>query len=81
MGIVIVDVCSANLLATIDIESIIEEEFPEVTVLMNNCLSHCGLCAKVPYANVNGKLIHGKTIEQCLDRIRLEIKKELAVYA
>lgn len=81
MGIVIVDVCSANLLATIDIEEIIESEFPEVAVLMNSCLSHCGLCANSAYANVNGKLIHGKTIEQCVDRIREEIKKELAVYA
>jgi len=81
MGIVIVDVCSANLLATIDIEEIIESEFPEVAVLMNNCLSHCGLCANSAYAHVNGKLIHGKTPEQCIDRIRDEIKKELAVYA
>lgn len=81
MGIVIVDVCSANLLATIDIESIIEKEFPEVAVLMNNCLSRCGLCANSAYANVNGKIIHGKTPEQCLENIRAEIKKELAVYA
>lgn len=81
MGIVIVDVCSANLIATIDIEEIIEREFPEVAVLMNSCLSHCGLCANSAYAHVNGKIIHGKTPEQCLDRIRKEIRKELAVYA
>lgn len=81
MGIVIVDICSANLIATIDIETIIESEFPEVAVLMNNCLSQCGLCANSAYAHVNGKIVHGKTPEQCLERIREEIKKELAVYA
>lgn len=80
MGIVIVDVCSANALTSLNIEAIIEGEFPEVAVLMNRCLNYCGLCANSPFAHVNGKLIHGKTPEQCLERIREEIKKELAVY-
>lgn len=81
MGIVIVEVCSANLITTIDIEGIIEGEFPEVAVITNSCMSFCGLCAKAPYAHVNGKLVHGKTPEACLDNIRKIIKKELAVYA
>lgn len=81
MGIVIVDVCSVNAITTLDIENIIEEEFPEVAVIINSCLSFCGLCAKSPYAHVNGKLVHGKTPEQCLERIREQIKKELAVYS
>jgi len=81
MGIVIVDICSANLITAIDIEGIIEKEFPEVAVITNSCLSFCGLCAKVPYAHVNGKLVHDKTPEACLEKIREVIKKELAVYA
>ena len=81
MGIVIVDVCSANIITTLNIEEIIEKEFPEVAVLMNSCLSFCGLCANSPYANVNGKLVHGKTPEQCLEKIRKAIIKELAIYA
>lgn len=80
MGIVIVDVCSVNPITTLDIETILETEFPEVAVVINSCLSFCGLCAKSPYAHVNGKLVHGKTPELCLERIREEIKKELAVY-
>jgi len=80
MGIVIVDVCSANRLLQLDVEQIIEEEFPEVAVIVNSCLSYCGLCANSCFAHVNGKLIHGKTPEQCLDNIRKQIKKELAVY-
>lgn len=81
LGIVIVDVCSANAITSINIEGIIETEFPEVAVIVNQCLSYCGLCAVSPYAHVNGKLIHGKTVDACLDNIKKEIKKELAIYA
>lgn len=81
MGIVIVDVCRVNKIMSIDIEAIIEKEFPEVAVIVNECMSFCGLCAAACYAHVNGKLIHGKTVELCLDNIRKAIKKELAVYS
>lgn len=81
MGIVVVDVCNVNRITSLDIENILEEEFPEVAVIMNSCLSFCGLCANTAYAQVNGKLVHGKTPEQCLENIRQEIKKELALYS
>jgi len=81
LGIVIVDVCSANAITSINIEGLIEEKFPEVAVLKNDCLSYCGLCAASPYAMVNGKLIHGKTVDACLDNIIEAIKKELAIFA
>lgn len=80
MGIVIVDVCDGNAITTINIEEIIEREFPEVAVLMNECLSFCGLCRLKPYALVNGKRVSGNTPEECLDKIRETIIKELAVY-
>lgn len=80
MGIVIVDVCSANPITSIDIEAMLEKEFPEVAVLMNDCLSSCGLCAVSPFARVNGRIIHGKTVDACLDNIRQAIKKELEIY-
>lgn len=80
MGIVVVDVCMSNQLASINIEEILEGEFPEVAVIINDCLSFCGLCARSCFAQVNGKIIHGKTIDQCLDNIREAIKKELALY-
>lgn len=80
MGIVVVDICSANIINKIDVEGILENEFPEVAVISTSCLSFCGLCAKTAFAQVNGKLIHGKTIDQCLDNIRKAIKKELAIY-
>lgn len=80
MGIVLVDVCSGNRMATIDIEAIIEKEFPEVAVLINDCLSYCGLCGVRPFVLVNGKIVFGQTIDECLDKIREEIKKELAMF-
>jgi uncharacterized protein YuzB (UPF0349 family) len=80
MGIVVVEICDGNAITTIDIEEILEREFPEVAVLMYDCLSFCGLCRVRPYATVNNRRIHGKTPEECLDHIRDAIKEELAVY-
>lgn len=80
MGIVIVEVCDGNIITSVDIEDIIEGEYPEVAVLINDCLSYCGLCALRPYAIVNNKRVFGETIEECLNKIREEIEKELAQY-
>lgn len=80
MGIVVVEVCDGNILATVDVEQIIESRYPEVAVLMSDCLTYCGLCRIRPYALVNGKRIVGKTTEECLENIYKAIEKELAVY-
>jgi len=77
---IIVEVCDANLFTTIDIEEVIEEEFPEVAVIINQCLSFCGLCRAVPFAIVNNKRIFGKTPEECLDKVRATIKEELSMF-
>lgn len=80
MGIVVVEVCDGNTITEIDIEAILEEEFPEVAVLTSDCLSFCGLCRVKPYAIVNNRRIFGKTPEECLDKIREAIREELAIY-
>ncbi|WP_089740413.1 DUF1450 domain-containing protein [Gracilibacillus ureilyticus] len=80
MGIVVVEICDSNLMNTFDIEGIIESEYPEVAVLINDCLNFCGLCRLKPYAMVNGKRIHGKTPEETLDKIRKTIEEELALF-
>lgn len=80
MGIVIVEICDGNLMTMIDVETIIEGEYPEVAVLVSDCLSYCGLCALRPYTLVNNKKIFGKTPEECLDKIRAAIEIELAQY-
>ncbi|WP_173918870.1 YuzB family protein [Halobacillus sp. Marseille-Q1614] len=73
--------CDSNLINELDVESIIESEYPDVAVLMNECLSFCGLCALKPYAMVNGTRVFGKTPEEALDKIRQKIEEELAFYA
>ena len=80
MGIVVVDVCDANTITTLNIEEMIESEFPEVSVVKSECLLHCSLCRGRPYAHVNGNIIYGRTAEECLDRIRNAITKELDVF-
>lgn len=81
MGIVIVDICDASLIKAFDIEAILEEEYPEVAVIESSCLSFCGMCAKRPYAIVNGKKIFAKTAEECLELIKKQIEIELSIFA
>lgn len=80
MKVVVVEVCDANTLNNFDVETIIEGEFPEVAVIINECLSFCGLCNAVPFAIVNNERIFGKTPEECLDKIRVRIKEELEFF-
>lgn len=80
MGIVVVEICCNSLINAIDVEAIIEDEYPEVAVIENTCLSFCGMCARSPFAVVNGKRIFAKTPEKCLALIKEEIEKELAAY-
>ena len=80
MKIIVVEVCDANLFTTLDLEEIIEGEFPEVAVIINQCLSFCGLCKAVPFAIVNNKRVFGTTPEECLDKVKIAIKEELAIY-
>jgi uncharacterized protein YuzB (UPF0349 family) len=81
MGIVVVEICESNFINALDLETIIETEYPEVAVLQNDCLSFCGMCARRPFAIVNGKRIFAKTPEECLEKIREQIEKELAQFA
>ncbi|UOQ48835.1 YuzB family protein [Gracilibacillus caseinilyticus] len=80
MGIVVVEICDSNLMNTFDIETLIESEYPEVAVLISDCLSFCGLCRLKPYSLVNNRRIHGKTPKETLDKIRTAIEEELAVF-
>ena len=53
VGIVVVEVCDGNAMAAMNLEEILENEYPEVAVLTNDCLSFCGLCRVRPFAIVN----------------------------
>lgn len=80
IGIIIVEICESNLLKTIDLESILESAYPEVSVITTECLSFCGLCRLKPFAMVNGKRVRGKDISDCLVNIAREIEMELEFY-
>ncbi len=81
MGIVVVEICDGSLITAVPLEEILEAEYPEVAVIENSCLSFCGMCAKKPYAIVNGKRIFAKTAEECVTLIKNHIEAELALYA
>jgi uncharacterized protein YuzB (UPF0349 family) len=81
MGIVVVEICDGSLINEINLEKILEAEYPEVAVIQSTCLSFCGMCAKRPYAIVNGKRIFAKTAEECLELIKQQIEAELDFYA
>ncbi|WP_067840810.1 DUF1450 domain-containing protein [Amphibacillus sediminis] len=80
MGIVIVEICESNLLQTIEAEQLFESEYPEVSVLISECLSFCGLCRLRPYALVNGRRIKGKDVDDCIVNIRKAIEEELTLF-
>jgi len=80
ISVVIVEICENNFITKLDLEKILETEYPEVSVLETDCLSFCGMCAASPYAMVNGKRVFAKTPEECLAKIRDVIQQELAFF-
>ncbi|MEN8700147.1 MULTISPECIES: DUF1450 domain-containing protein [Bacillus] len=81
MGIVVVEICDGSLIAELDLEGILEAQYPEVAVIESSCLSFCGMCARRPYAIVNGKRIFARTAEECLQLIKEHIDNELKEFA
>jgi uncharacterized protein YuzB (UPF0349 family) len=79
MGFILVEICDNNLMATIDLEGEFKDQ-PEVAVLRYECLNLCGLCAIRPYALVNGERVFAKTIEECLELIKIKVAEELEQY-
>ncbi|GAK13155.1 DUF1450 domain-containing protein [Geomicrobium sp. JSM 1781026] len=81
MGIIIVELCQSSSMTNIDVEAILEDKYPEVDVVTNECLSQCGLCAVRPFAVVNGNRVFGDTPEECLEKLKFRIEVELELYS
>lgn len=81
VGIILVEICDASLINNINVEAALENEYPEVAVIKNDCQSYCGICRVRPYALVNNRRVFGKTPEACLQKIKQAIDEELAFYA
>lgn len=77
MGFIIVEVCEANPLSSLDLDSL-EERYPGVSVLQSECMSRCGLCAHNIYAYVNGRIVFANDVETCMQRICAQIEHDMA---
>ncbi len=75
MGFIIIEVCDYNILSSEELEEVFNR--PEVAVMSYECMNYCGMCAMRPYAMVNGKRVFGKTTEECIEKIKKEVEKEL----
>lgn len=76
MGIVLVEVCESNPAASLDLEKL-EETYSGVTVIRNECLSHCELCAQKPYLMINGDLVIGEDLASLQTLMHEKIESEL----
>lgn len=79
LGLVIVEVCSRNAVNSAALEQF-EAEHPEVTVMYEECLNNCDLCALRPFAYVNGKTATAPTTQGCIERIDRFVRKEMQLY-
>lgn len=79
LGLVIVEVCSRNAVNSPALEQF-EAEHGEVTVLYEECLNNCDLCALRPFAYVNGKTATAPTPQGCIERIEKFAQREMTLY-
>lgn len=68
-GTVIIEVCSSNLACQPSLMSL-EEEFADVSVLENDCMSECELCEAFAYVFLNGDKLTAATPTQLMDELR-----------
>lgn len=78
-GLVLVEVCDANL-ATDAALLRLEDEFPGVTMLVNDCMSHCELCARTPYALLDGQVVTAATPDDLFQQLRQGVSARLKDY-
>jgi len=71
-GLILIEVCDANLACSSELFTL-EEEYPQVSVLANECMSHCELCRTSPYVFLNGEIIAAPTLNELIQRIREEV--------
>lgn len=69
----LVEFCINNLTPdVIEVKNTLERD-PGIDVLEYGCLGNCGICARQPYAMVNGEVITAETGEELLQKIRQAI--------
>jgi uncharacterized protein YuzB (UPF0349 family) len=79
-GLILIEVCDINLACTPELLAL-EEEFPDVSIIENGCMSHCDLCATSPYVFLNGEIIRENTVDKLLGTLRNRIDELTASLA
>jgi uncharacterized protein YuzB (UPF0349 family) len=73
-GFIILEFCDANPAS--ELQTLLQNEFPEITILENSCMSECQLCEETWYAFIDGELVSGEDKETFLKEIRAFIQRK-----
>lgn len=68
-GLILIEVCDINLACTPELLAL-EEEFSDVSIIENGCMSHCDLCATSPYVFLNGEIVREETVDKLISTLR-----------
>lgn len=72
----LIEFCVNNLTPDVlEIKAKLESNL-DFDVLEYGCLGNCGLCAKSPYALVNGEMVTAETAEELYEKI-IEVCEEI----
>jgi uncharacterized protein YuzB (UPF0349 family) len=71
----LIEFCINNLTADVLTVKQTLEKDRSLDVLEYGCLGNCGICARQPYALVNGELVSAVTAEELLEKIYQKIEE------
>jgi uncharacterized protein YuzB (UPF0349 family) len=71
----LIEFCINNLTADVlEVKQTLEKD-PSLDVLEYGCLGNCGICARQPYALVDGELVSAETAEELLEKIWQKVEE------
>lgn len=77
LSVVLVEVCDANAASRPELFEL-ESEYPLMSVMENECMSECELCARHPYVFLNGELLYTDNADELILQIKEKAKKIVA---
>ena len=76
-GLILIEVCDINLACSPEL-LVLEQEYPDVSIIENGCMSHCELCATSPYVFLNGEIIREETVDKLIITLRKRLDELVA---
>lgn len=73
-GLILIEVCDINLACSAELLAL-ENDYPDVSIIENGCMSHCDLCAVSPYVFLNGEIIREETVDKLIVTLRKRIEE------